>query len=165
MCMFIHINILGSDYILTVCLVPLFDWSVGAIGPWASSKTSREYSNTHHKEMCSDTETGSCFSGLRLNINTVFPCMGIPLLKIRRSRNRLIFNMEIPIQVRWHIYVDTAPEALLSFVHEWIDIYAMSTIDTAQSLMEYLECMPLEITNGFNRSTQLYSPCNLSIPQ
>ena len=31
------------------------------------------------------------------------------MLKIRRSRDRLIFNMGIPILVRWHLYIETAP--------------------------------------------------------
>ena len=35
--------------------------------------------------------------------------MGIPLLKIRRSRDRLIFNMGILILVRRHIYIERAP--------------------------------------------------------
>ena len=34
--------------------------------------------------------------------------MGIPVLKIRRSRDRLIFNMGIPILVRWHLYIEMA---------------------------------------------------------
>ena len=36
-------------------------------------------------------------SGSRLNIKTVFPSYGIPMLTIRRSRDRLIFNMEIHV--------------------------------------------------------------------
>ena len=32
---------------------------------------------------------------------------GIPMLKIRRSQDRLIFNMGIPIPVRRHIYIET----------------------------------------------------------
>ena len=35
--------------------------------------------------------------------------MGIPMLKIRRSRDRLIFNMGIPTLVRRHLYIETAP--------------------------------------------------------
>ena len=31
------------------------------------------------------------------------------MLKIRRSPDRLIFNMEMPILVRQHLYIDTAP--------------------------------------------------------
>ena len=43
------------------------------------------------------------------NIKTVFPCMGIPMLKIRWLQNRLIFNMGIPILVRWHLYIEITP--------------------------------------------------------
>ena len=42
------------------------------------------------------------------NITAVFPGMGIPMLKIRRSPDRFIFNMGIPILVRWHLYSETA---------------------------------------------------------
>ena len=35
--------------------------------------------------------------------------MGIPMLKIRRSRDRLIFNIGIPILVWRHYYIETAP--------------------------------------------------------
>ena len=38
-----------------------------------------------------------------------FPGMGIPVLKIRRSRDRLIFNMRIHIMVRGNLYIETAP--------------------------------------------------------
>ena len=41
-----------------------------------------------------------------------FPGMGIPVLKIRRSRDRLIFNMGIPILVRRQLYIETAPWSL-----------------------------------------------------
>ena len=34
---------------------------------------------------------------------------GIPMLKIRWSRERLIFNMRIPILVRWHLYTEMTP--------------------------------------------------------
>ena len=53
-------------------------------------------------------------TGHRLNINTVFPGIGIPMLKIRRSLDRLIFNMGIPILVRRHLYTKTAPWLLPS---------------------------------------------------
>ena len=46
------------------------------------------------------------YPGLRLNIKTVFARYGITMLKIRRSRDRLIFNMGIPILVRRHLYID-----------------------------------------------------------
>ena len=47
-------------------------------------------------------------SGPRLNIRPSFPGMGIPMLKIRRSRDRLIFNTWIPKLIR-HLYIETAP--------------------------------------------------------
>ena len=34
--------------------------------------------------------------------------MGIPIFKIRRPRDRLIFNMGIHTLVRWHLYIETA---------------------------------------------------------
>ena len=43
--------------------------------------------------------------GPRLNIKTVFLCIGISMIKIRRSWDRLIFIMGIPILVRWHLYI------------------------------------------------------------
>ena len=42
--------------------------------------------------------------------------MGITVLKIRRSRGRLLFNMGIPIPLRWHFCIETAPVA--SFTKE-----------------------------------------------
>ena len=40
---------------------------------------------------------------------TLFPGYGIPMLKIRRSQERLIFNMGILYWLRRHLYVETAP--------------------------------------------------------
>ena len=39
-----------------------------------------------------------------------FPGIGIPMLKTRRSRDRLIYNMGIPLLVRRHLYIETAPD-------------------------------------------------------
>ena len=36
--------------------------------------------------------------------------MGRPMLKIRRSRDCLIFNMGIPILLRRHLYIETPPD-------------------------------------------------------
>ena len=61
-------------------------------------------------------------TGPRLNIKTVFPRYGVPMLKIRRSRDRLIFNMGIPVPVR-HSYVETDPRwfsKYKSYLWEWI---------------------------------------------
>ena len=52
----------------------------------------------------------SCFTDWPcLNIKTVFPRYGDSHVKIRLSRDRLIFNMGIPILVRQHLYIETAP--------------------------------------------------------
>ena len=48
----------------------------------------------------------------RLNIK---PGPGIPNLKMRRSRDRLIFNMGISILIRRHLYVETAPQVWINF--------------------------------------------------
>ena len=42
-----------------------------------------------------------------------FPGMEIPMLKIRRSWDRLIFNMGIPILVRRYLYIETGPRSQL----------------------------------------------------
>ena len=46
-------------------------------------------------------------SGPCLNINTVFPGVGIPMLKIRRLWDRLIIYMGMPILKRRHHYIET----------------------------------------------------------
>ena len=48
-------------------------------------------------------------SGTLLNIKAVFLGVVIPMLKIRRSWDRLIFNMGISILVRRHFYIETVP--------------------------------------------------------
>ena len=52
------------------------------------------------------TQSGPC-----QNIKTVFPSIGIPMLKIRRSQHSLIFNVGIPILVRRYLYTETAPRS------------------------------------------------------
>ena len=52
-----------------------------------------------------------------------FPGMGIPMLKIRRSPDRLIFNMGIPLLVRWHLYIETAPWVMANAHHIVNDIF------------------------------------------
>ena len=53
----------------------------------------------------------SIHAGPWRNIKTVFPGMGISMLKIRRSRDRLIFNMGISILVRRHLYIELCIES------------------------------------------------------
>ena len=47
----------------------------------------------------------------RINIKTIFPRYGIPMLKIRRSRYHFIFNMGIAIPIRRHLYIETGPRS------------------------------------------------------
>ena len=49
-----------------------------------------------------------------LNIKTVFPRYGDSHVK-DKSQDRLIFNMGIPILVRRHFYIETAPWALSQY--------------------------------------------------
>ena len=55
--------------------------------------------------------TGSC-----LNIKTVFPDMGISVIKIRWSQDHLIFIMGISILVRQHLYIETPPRLVQMFL-------------------------------------------------
>ena len=54
--------------------------------------------STYHLSMIINAlKTGPC-----LNITTVFLCMGIHIIKMRRPSNHLIFIMGVPILDRWH---------------------------------------------------------------
>ena len=57
--------------------------------------------------------------GPRLNIKTIFSRYVIPMLKIRRSWGRRIFNMGIPMLVRRHRYFETAPGGRADLVCEF----------------------------------------------
>ena len=67
-------------------------------------------------------------SGPCLNIETVFARYGIPMLKIRRSGDSLIFNMGIPVLVRWHFYIETEPCLIYhgSIIYFFCEIYALA---------------------------------------
>ena len=49
---------------------------------------------------------------------TVLPGMAIPMLKIRRPKGRLIFNMEITIRRLGGLYIETAPWFLALLGHQ-----------------------------------------------
>ena len=67
------------------------------------ANTSVRYSNHAYSAFC----TASTPS--QYNIKTVFPGMRIPMLKIRRSRERFIFNMGIHIPVGLHFILRLPP--------------------------------------------------------
>ena len=74
-------------------------------------KISWEYvclSDTVFSRLC-DLECVWKEPGPRLNIKTVFHKYGIPMKKMRRSRDRLIFNMGMHILVRRQLYIETTP--------------------------------------------------------
>ena len=53
---------------------------------------------------------GARWSGPHLNINIPFTSIGIPMLKIRRSPRRLIFNMGVPMHtLKDVLYIETGP--------------------------------------------------------
>ena len=56
--------------------------------------------------------------GSRLNVKTVFPTDGIPMLKIRRSRDRIIFNMESYTGKTTSLYWD-GPQIVFVFAFLW----------------------------------------------
>ena len=56
--------------------------------------------------------------GPRLNIKTIFSGMSIPMFKIRRSSDCLIFNKGIPILVKRHLYIEMASR--FPFVRQYI---------------------------------------------
>ena len=59
-------------------------------------------------------------TGPRFDIKTVFPRYGHPMLEIRRSRDRLIFNMEIPTLERRHLYIETVPSYFSDYIFKFI---------------------------------------------
>ena len=100
-------------------------------------------------------------TGPRLNIKTIFPRYGIPILKIRRSQDRLIFNMGIPLPVRRHRYIETPPWCLFHWI--WLilnrqcilfcttDNYGMELNDIIlmwlQTSAIHVNCMTKAMTN------------------
>ena len=51
------------------------------------------------------------------NTKTIFSCIWIPVIKIRRSYDYFIFIIGTPMVVRRHIYIDAAPSILI-FAHQ-----------------------------------------------
>ena len=64
--------------------------------------------------------------------------MGILMLKIRRLRDRLIFNMGIPILVRGHLHIETAPGYNITCEGEMYSIVWVRSI--ASGLRSFIWC-------------------------
>ena len=102
----------------------LTHFSVMAADDLGLADTRNQGKNTHGTDLV-PTEY-SCLSSSLWIWRPSLPGMGIPMLKIRRSQDRLIFNMGMPIQIRQHLYIEKAPRRFLfSFFHSivacWID--------------------------------------------
>ena len=92
-------------------------------------------------------------------LRSTFLCMGIPMLKIRRSRDLLIFNMVIPLPVRWYLYIQTAP---------WIAFNMAGALEAmlTSHLSNYIMIRKLETLNmrlqdfaiSYNKMSYYYLP-------
>ena len=105
-----------------------------------------------------------CVIWPRLNINTVFPRYGIPILKIRRSRDRLIFIMGIPMLVRQHLYIEAAPGLLLALSGRVCNLWkvdgsahVVETVrrDTSETLSINVSRLPSNLSYKSRLSRQL----------
>ena len=98
--------------------------------------------------------------GCRFNIKTVTP--GISL-KIRRSRDRLIVNMWIPILVKRHLYIKTAPCYPGFSLHSIALKHRIITIDTLFYLSDLILSNYLQfVTNYSHPNCLLYASANNS---
>ena len=80
-------------------------WGIGDIF------VGRKYKNYETVKACYDTVYILHITHDTASPRLSFPGMGIPMLKIRQSRDRLIFNMGILILVSWHLDIETAPSS------------------------------------------------------
>ena len=74
------------------------------------------------------------------------------MLKIRRSRDSLIFNMGIPILVRQHLHIETAPGSSSELSALWIGF-----IKVFRAGMTCIHIQYGEIINVFFSATLLTS--------
>ena len=85
-------------------------WGIGDI--FVGTK----YKNYETVEACYDTVYILHITHDTASPRLSFPGMGIPMLKIRQSRDRLIFNMGIPILVSWHLDIEMAPSSPVRYI-------------------------------------------------
>ena len=94
--------------------------------------------------------SGPCF-----NLKTIFPGMVIIMLKIRRSPDRLIFDMGIPILVRQHLYIETAPQGDIIWAPRHLNwpapgLFVQKLIQDNPSSASLVFCAGnLSVTSGF----------------
>ena len=80
--------------------------------------------------------------------------MGIPMLKIRRSRDRLIFNMVIPILVRRHLYIETCPRSISPKEHKLFQLVGMVFTNHV-----YFKCVSARKTDSSALAMELDVSC------
>ena len=98
----------------------------------------------------------SSTSGPRLNIKAVFPDIGIPIIKITWSSDRLVLIIGITILVRRHLCIETAPWSKFHIHHCW----AMGNI----VILDHVEIRPDCIytkNNGLEDISFNETPCVL----
>ena len=76
-------------------------------------------------------------TGHRLNINIIFPRYGDSHVKIRWPQDRLMFNMGIPILVRWHLYLRRPPGYILTSIQCTLTHWPLG--DWTQILYKYIQ--------------------------
>ena len=78
-------------------------------------------------------------TGHSLNIEIVFPDMGISTIDIRRSWNRLIFIMQIPLLARRYLNTETGTMSLLpkstGLIHCQLDNHTIAPVSMSQPWM------------------------------
>ena len=74
--------------------------------------------NNLEERRCHIPEVGN-LPGPCLNIETFFPGIGIPIIKIRRLSDRLIFAMGSPIPVRRYLYIEQSPGVLAAYMNSF----------------------------------------------
>ena len=112
---------------------------------------------------CGICEMGlNCPNSVRvhLNIKMVFSGMDISIIKTRQSWDCLIFIMEIPIPLRQHVYIETAPWLLMSmsYIVYMLVICQLSVSHTPDILAGLAFYWVLECLGGWGCNWPRFSP-------
>ena len=85
----------------------LYEWNSPVTGEFPAQRASNAETVSiwwRHHVLADVLAPGPCF-----NMNTIFSCMNISVIKRRRSWDRLIFIIRIPILIRRHLKSETPP--------------------------------------------------------
>ena len=79
---------------------------------------------------------GVTWPGLCFSMKTVFPSIGICIMKIKQMWDHLVFIMGIPTLVRWHFYLEMASlVAITAWIIHWYLEYSKHYWDLIVFLM------------------------------